>query len=462
MSFRLWHIIPIITVLSLLLFGKSLTYYFFQDDWFVLKSTSDFLEFFKFRTDIIYWRPIGMFTFFSLAKSIFGLNPFGFHLIAFIVHILNGFLIAHLAFKLFNNFKAATITSVLYTSASFHFMTLSWLSLTWNAMGTAFFLLAFNFYLNFRKNLNLLNFVYILIFYFFALASSELAIIFPIFVVVFELFFTRDKAKTALPKIFPLVGILLLANLTYLFARLILYPVPARGEYAININWLSLPNLFWYVAWLFNIPEVFKYHFGLLPPSFSKDPTFIAPVKPYMIQLAIFFSVFLSSLIYFVFKKSSEKTNYLIFALLTLLIGLLPVLILPQHTFPYYLSIPSIGFFLFIGFVSQKLPQQAILILLISWFLTSFFAISFTRKTHWTSGESAISKETILKIKSALPNVAQGSTIVLYPATDQLRQSLMDQNALQVIFNDESIKTVYNQNITVEEENINTFYIDLR
>ena len=61
---------------SFYLYYPSLSYYFFQDDWFVLNwvRTDDFWSFFKFRTDIIYWRPLTMPIFFKIGQVFFDLN----------------------------------------------------------------------------------------------------------------------------------------------------------------------------------------------------------------------------------------------------------------------------------------------------------------------------------------------------------------------------------------------------
>src|SRR4030042_2843851 len=136
---------------SLFLFYPSLHYYFFQDDWFVLNwvRNNNIASFFKFRTDIIYWRPLAMPLFFWVGRKIFGLNPFGYHFIVFAFHFLNIALIGYISLKLIKKIKAAIISSFLYSTAAFHFMSLSWLSLAWNVFGQFFFLLSFVFYIKF-------------------------------------------------------------------------------------------------------------------------------------------------------------------------------------------------------------------------------------------------------------------------------------------------------------------------
>ena len=152
--------------LSLLLYYPSINYYFLQDDWFVLNwvRSNNLLSFFEFRTDIIYWRPLSMPLFFWIGKILFGLNPFGFHVISFILHFLNILLLSTISYLLFKNIKAALLSGFLFATASFHFMTLSWLSLTWNVIGLFFFQIAIVFYLQYRNKISYIKYYGIIIF----------------------------------------------------------------------------------------------------------------------------------------------------------------------------------------------------------------------------------------------------------------------------------------------------------
>lgn len=459
MSFRLWHIIPIITVLSLLLFGKSLAYYFLQDDWFVLNSTNDFLGFFKFRTDIIYWRPIGMFMFFTLAKNIFDLNPFGFHLIAFIFHISNSLLLALLSFRIFKSKQAAFISALLFASASFHFMTLSWLSLTWMVIGTSFFLLSLNFYLIWREigkpHLALL----VVCLYLLSLASFEFALILPAFIILFEVF-RIGNGEFDPRKLFPIIPMIVI-NLSYLYFRFVLFPVPARGDYSIVLNFDVVKNLFWYVFWLFNLPEELKYQIIVSKLQITESLKNAAGIL-----IAPIFGLFIIQTITLAILARLNRLKMLAFSAGSYILGLTPVLFIPNHTFPYYLSIASIGPIIVIGlWMAKALKSNKVVLVgtfIFCFLLLSFISISLEKRIHWVSGEQAISKATLFKIKKTYPSLPTNSTLIVYPANEQVKQSLMDQNALQVVYDDQSIKTVYNQDI-VEEKNIqNIYYVDLK
>lgn len=118
--------------ISTLLFHPSLDYYFFQDDWFVLNwvKHESIWSFFKFRDDIIYWRPLSMPTFFFIGHKIFGLNPIPFHVFSFTCLFLLVFTVYLLFKKLFNNKRSGLMAAFLYAVWPIHFMSLSWLSTT--------------------------------------------------------------------------------------------------------------------------------------------------------------------------------------------------------------------------------------------------------------------------------------------------------------------------------------------
>ena len=83
-------------------------------------------------------------------------------------------------------------------------------------------------------------------------------------------------------------------------------------------------------------------------------------------------------------------------------------------------------------------------------------------KTHWVSGEQAISKQTVTKIREQIDGMEPYSAVLIYPSTIQIKQALMDQNALQVIYHDKTLKTIYLGNPSQDDLNGTDFRIDLK
>ncbi|OGD81414.1 hypothetical protein A3G14_00080 [Candidatus Curtissbacteria bacterium RIFCSPLOWO2_12_FULL_38_9] len=442
---------PLIFAFSLFLFYPSLNYYFFQDDWFVLNwvRTGNLLSFFEFRTDIIYWRPISMPIFFWIGEKIFGLNPLGFHLLSFIIHLFNVFLISIISFLLFKNKKAALITGLLYATSSFHFMTLSWLSLTWNAIGFFFFQISIIFYILNRNRNSSSLYCGIIIFFLLSLVSTEFAITFPMLIITLE-FILNAKSRKDYLSIIPVIAPIFIVIIAYLLSRTIFYPIPSKGEYELTLGLGVFKNLFWYGLWLFNLPEELKYQIILSKLHVTEN--FLNAARNYL-QIIIFTAVINVILFFYILGKvlNAKTIRLFITSVIFFIAGLLPVLFLAEHSFPYYLTIPSVLLFVFMGLTlsqySQKYKSEKstllIVIFTISWLVTSHTTLALTKKIHWVTAEENLSRKYINIAHEKYPTLPTNLTIEIPNSGKQIIQSLMDQNAMQVIYNNDKVKTVY-------------------
>src|SRR3989304_6090896 len=378
---------------SFYLYYPSLSYYFFQDDWFVLNwvRTDDFWSFFKFRTDIIYWRPLTMPIFFKIGQVFFDLKPFGYHLIVFFFHFLNIILVYILFRTLKVSKKISLMSSFLYGTAAFHFVPLSWLSTTSYVIG-------------------------------------------PTFILSTLILFLTQK---------------IIFSFTFF-----IFPLPRTDQYEIGFGPRILTNLFWYFVWTFNIPEKMSTIFFFSKPKSSiiASLQFIRYlILPIILIITFLFTVFLSELN---FKKIIKGVEWFI-------LGISPVLLLPKHAFPMYLTVGAIGLFYLFALSLEKLQiKNNLLLLMFStiWIISSHLTLSFTKETHWAVNEQAISKAYLGYIVNKVEKPAADSLFVLKPADidfsqkhgftlieteENVNQSLNDQDAIQVIYNDSSLKSIY-------------------
>ena len=425
---------------SFYLYYPSLSYYFFQDDWFVLNwvRTDDFWSFFKFRTDIIYWRPLTMPIFFKIGQVFFDLKPFGYHLIVFFFHFLNIILVYILFRTLKVSKKISLMSSFLYGTAAFHFVPLSWLSTTSYVIGPTFILSTLILFLTQKI-------IFSFTFFLFALAASEFTLIaIPILLIL------KGINKPTLKKLLPC----LIISIFYLIARFFIFPLPRTDQYEIGFGPRILTNLFWYFVWTFNIPEKMSTIFFFSKPKSSiiASLQFIRYlILPIILIITFLFTVFLSELN---FKKIIKGVEWFI-------LGISPVLLLPKHAFPMYLTVGAIGLFYLFALSLEKLQiKNNLLLLMFStiWIISSYLTLSFTKETHWTVNEQAISKAYLGYIVNKVEKPAADSLFVLKPADidfsqkhgftlieteENVKQSLNDQDAIQVIYNDSSLKSIY-------------------
>ncbi|MDO8487436.1 MAG: hypothetical protein Q7S45_04030 [Candidatus Curtissbacteria bacterium] len=457
MTRKNWWIFPSIFILSLIIFSQSLTYYFFQDDWFVLNwiRTGNLFSFFSFRTDIIYWRPLSMPIFFFIGKQLFGLNPLGFHILAFLIHFINIILVYLLIRQLKFEKTLSYFAAFIWGTAAFHFVPLSWLSTTSYIIGPTFILSSIIFFLKSKIKTSFL-------FFLLGLLTSELTLVtIPLIVLVDENI--RKKFKNLLP--------FLIAVVPYLVVRFFIFPVPASGAYAIAPRKKIISNLLWYFAWTFNVAERFSTIF------------YLSTVKSAAGYFKDFFKLLIGPLILmltFWLLTLSLKPNLKILArgFGWFIIGLSPVIFLPDHAYAMYLPIASLGIIYIFCAALEKAkrfrpPIMAVVALL--WFISSFLTVDLLRSNHWIGNEQAASRAymdflkkeirtpphgSIFIFRNPVGNISATNGFTLHDSESTLYQSLNASAAVQVLYDDSTLtsffpkanqKVEFNQNQPVFE-----------
>lgn len=442
---------------SLFLFYPSLNYYFFQDDWFVLNwvRTGNLASFFEFRTDIIYWRPLSMPIFFLLGKTLFSLNSFGYHVIAFFIFFLLIIFVYKLFSLLLNDRKVALLLAFLYAIWPIHFMSLSWLSTTSYLFGALFQAGAFISFIRFVSSNKSFYWYVSLASFLLAILSSELALVLPLIILIWGLLIKKQNyLKILLP--------FLLINGLYLFVRFIVAPLPAREDYQIQINHLVIDNLFWYLAWSFNLPESFK---ELIDQSF--------PIKS-LRTLAQFWQITITSLVLVIINvrlivnKIDKNLKFILFGLIFFVAGLMPVIFLPHHSFNIYLTFAGLGLLLIFGLILKNSAKIWWFFISFSWILSSLANLSFIRNTHWITNEQSISKAYIEYTQKTVNNPESNAVFLFRPPDKSfsesynfliiegektISQSLNNDDAIQVIYDDTSLKSIFLENL--ERLNLN-------
>lgn len=455
---------------TLILFFPVLHYYFFQDDWFHLvlgdaKNVKEFINFFIFRTDIIAWRPVSKQVFFFLIINVFHSNSFVPHIIIFLFHLFNVFIIYKIVKKVLNNNLNALVTAFLYATAAFHFTTLAWISAGELTIGTFFYLAASLILLNYFSTKNVSLYLIAILAFILCLCSTEFGVTWPLFIAL--LLFLDHKSKSRLINYLKPLLIPVLLILVYLSLRLLIYKAPVSDSYEISFGLNVIKNFIWYNIWLLNVPEDVRAHIRFLPFVISKD--FINAGREYIFIISIPLLIFLALVLRrFVSFFSKNILNLFLSTFAFLFLSLLPVLVFPNHISAHYLLIPSIGGYIFLGYIiskdhkqsSDKQHQLFVFLTCCCWFLLSFSSLALTKKINWIPGEQSLSKNLTKTIQKKYPYLPNHSTLLIYDSDLRIQHALMDQYALQVIFKDKTLKTIYtndaNKDITT-----NGFFIKL-
>ena len=447
--------------LSLILYKDTFNAYFFQDDWFNLKIStvhklSDFFMFFIPRQDVTFYKPLGMQIPFYLLKTLFGLNPLPFHILAFITHVFNIILVYLISLKISQKKNISLFISFLYGTSAIFYTQLFWPSAYSFLIGPTTFFLSFLFFLQFIDRKKKIFYYLSLIIFSLGIFTNEMVNVFPL-VISFYLLMSglRKFWKYVIPFFF--------LSFTLIFGRFLLFAPPLEGSYQLVFGKHILTNLEAYILWSLNLPEELK---AQLVSFWKLNPLFIQNF-PQLTRL-IYVSLFISFCAFFLFplfyikKTSIIERKKILFGLGWFILGLLPVIFFSKHSFSYFLAIPAAGFYFTVGTLILIIISKAkkifsiilVAIIILNWLITSFTTIDFNKNVHFAPRRSKISQELVDRAKKNYPNQKQKS-IIYVPDSSENKLSLNYQDAFQVILGG-SIEIVYGSSPMAPKDTIPT------
>lgn len=437
-------------LLSLFLYKDSLDYYFFQDDFFEINisgadSLKDYLSFFKFRDDIIAYRPISLQNYFFINQNLFDLNPAGFRLITLILFFQSGFLIYKVSGHIFKSTKTGLIASFLWLTSSIHFMTITWIAAAYNIIGTFFWLLTSFTFLKFIETRKLLFFVLTLFAFLLTITSYEFSVTWPAIWGLYFFYILKNPLTKSLKIFLPFI----IASAIYILARFVFIKVPQIPEYDIALNTESIKSFFWYLLWAFNIPEELKKQ--VTGNLISFNPIFLAEFWKitvisftallWIITLGIAMPIFVT-----LKQKVSLHFKLTWFSLAFFSLAISPVLILPNHTFSMYLTLAAIGLYMLIAYLLTQLNSKAIVFFaLVIWVFSSYSAIAFYRINSWMVEAQKVSREFSQQAKEQFPSLPAGSTLLYDLPYPWQWQALSYQEGIGTVYNDRTLSIYYNE-----------------
>lgn len=439
-------------VVAFLLYRGSFGAYFFQDDWFTLKigrasTISEFFRFFLPRQDVIYYRPLGMQVPFYLLSSLFGMSAFPFHVVTFLTLTFSVVIVYFLVLEISGKKFIALLSSVLYATSAIHYTPFYWSSTYSFMLGPLIFFSSFWLFLRCMKKENGRIYLVSFLLFIMGIFTNEIVAVYPLIVFSYLLF--QGKVKEKLQFMIPFF----LFTALFLSSRFLLFPPPTQGVYRLSVGSYILGSIRAYFLWSFNWPEELKAQFISL---FRLNPLFI---QSFPREALLFVSTFLFALVISFVGPIAMQVIYIgqriprtvFFGGIWFLIGLLPVLFFPDHSYSYYLPISEVGLLLAISTLLYQLHRMssllflrhlALFIFLECWLIASFTTVAFNEKVHWAPRRASLSRYLVLKIQKEYPLLPYGGTIYLDPSSE-FRLALNDQDALDVLYPDLHLKTIY-------------------
>jgi protein O-mannosyl-transferase len=305
-----------------------------------------------------YYRPLMTFAY-LLAYKVFGLLPFGFHLMNLLLHAAVVLLLFAVTERLFHDRLISLITSGLFALHPIHTESVSWIAGITDLELSCFFLLTFLLYLHLadmgaETAPSLLPYVWVVLAYSLALLSKEQALVLPALAIVYEYFYRpgetgarfRHKWRRYLP--------LCLVAAAYIAFRRFALGGFAPAVWRPNMSWSGVAlnaialtgNYLGKLIWPMHLTAFYVFR----ESRSIADPHVLAGLAGLIVCGALFVWLW-------------RTARPLSFALLWMGATLAPVLNarwMPAQVFAErYLYLPSVGFCWLIGWAVAKLWREA-------------------------------------------------------------------------------------------------------
>lgn len=333
----------------------------------------------------------------AIYYSFFGQSPFGYHLMALIMHLASTVFVYLVAERLTKKHSIAIVTALLFGLHPIHTEAVNYMNASIGTTGALFALISFYLYLRYKEDKNNIGLYLSIVASFMAVFSSELFLSYPIMFLVYEFLF-GDWKKQGI-KIFKIPSVYLLPIATYAFIRFVLLEIPGRAEYAANSFFLTMVTtvkvFFRYIVLLVVPSKLAHNHIipngieAILYRGYNRHP---------IIEQSIFQTYFLLSLLvlsaFVVLAIALYRLSPLVtFCISWFFVLLLPVAnIIPQWTFMHerFLYLASFGpILLFAYFLRPLLSKRKSLALFIVGIIALFYGyLTFTRNFAWKSEQT--------------------------------------------------------------------------
>ena len=467
--FKKYWLTIFIFIFTSLFFAKSLTNYFGGDDWFHLNISqiSNFSEFLNFFNPIpnsqsaAFYRPLSIQFFFFIIQSLFGLRPFFYHLPIYLMFLGTIYLFYQLLKKLNFSQNQTNLTIIFYALSATHFTQLYFISANQEIMMVFFVLLYLLLGLNGRK-------IWSQIFILLAFLSKDKAIVAPIILLLIKLTEEKNSLKIISLKWFKkfllkncdliISGVLVLI---YLYIRFFLFHSPGLKDQSYQLNFspkLILNSFYFYCWWLLGAPELIQ---DYMPKIYTFLPRFFSDLGEQgkmIIALGINFLITLLFLLWVNWRKFWGAANWQknLYGFAFLLLGLLPVIFLPQHKFTIQLGLPMLGMAILLSLLINSEKRKWLAIFAITLFLIfNFVTIKITEKTNYSCQRSKISGKVVNYFNHFYPQLpteqiiyiinakTSGSEIATWGSSKQIAYALWQENFIQAFYQDKTLIMKY-------------------
>lgn len=342
----------VLLICSFVLYGKSLCFEFIPswddsnyvlDNPFIRGLSLDNIKGIFTTTFVGNYAPLQSLSY-VLDYTFWGFNPKGYHLSNIILHGLNACGAYAVIRRITGAESVAFMASLLFLVHPLNVENVAWVSERKTLLATLFFFLSILYYLDFRNNNSFKFYSLSIIFFVFALLSKSTVVILPLILIAYEVFIARKEYKWS--ALFPFFALSAAATILAIWSQL--------NDKSIERGVITIKSL-WGVVYPTMMPVFWKYA-GLIFWPFNLNGYYDTKLYHSFLELPVIVSV-AAWIIVFIFVL--WKSNFMIrFWFLWFWICLFPVSnIIPIRVYyaDRYMYLPSITFFVLLGFVVKKI-----------------------------------------------------------------------------------------------------------
>lgn len=400
-----------------------------------------------------YYRPVVSVTY-NLDYAIWGLKPFGFHLTNVIIHVINSLLFLKFLLLLFKDKNgsfsksrliALSAGALIFAVHPIRTEAVAWVSGRTDSLFFTFFILAFIYFLKFEVSKSVKHIVLLSLFYILSLLSKEMAITFPVLVILFDVIVNKRYNYNSLHRNVRIYIVLTGISILFFILRwYILKDVPQRESYfyfygkdIVTVIATMLQTIPLY-AKLSVIPSGLLYHYnGYLPYIYS-----LLDIKVLLAAAFIFFMIVIA-IIY------SKRLPMFAFSILLFFIALIPVMnIVPTMNFmaERFLYMPAIFLSIIISMLILHYDAARFrkILLTLSFVAVILFSyITVSRNADWKDNDTLFLSASgkpgsvlLTNIRNIYANKQQFDTAAVYyrQALDLKQETILANTNLGKIF----------------------------
>lgn len=405
------------------------------------------------------YRPVATLSYYLL-YAIFNLNPFGYHLTSFGLHIFNVILIYLLIYLILGNRRSSFIAALLFACHPVNTETVNAISYNEDLLSAFFFFLALLLYLKLNAaalKQKLILFILSLLFFLLGLLSKEMAITLPAIVFLYDLTlrepvsrkisfeWIRDVFKSRKYYYIGYIGI----SLFYLWLRF--FALYNREEIETQIWGHVLDRIIYLPVLFFNYFKLILFPFPLNADYVFSYPTRFLDVSPIVSWMIVLGLLIFS----FAIAKHSRATS---FGIWWFFVTLFPVYNIIQIYNPFaerYLYIPIFGFCLVISVIIGDLfgrisysKSGAIKISVILIVVVFYSMITINRNKDWKDSYSLWTKTLEVEPNSVR---AHGNLARVYQEKGLIEASMREVKKT-IELNPKGFKAYYNLGVILAEQ----------